>query len=474
MQETKKNNSETNHKTPEYYDVMQYFTKKTIIVISIIFLLLIIFLYLFVSPKFVQVQVSNQNMKWNQSYSDFSTSISNNFNSYKLPIKFSKDTVKYYSPSTMGFEFDQNKEIDQLKTIKSNLKNRLEIWKKHNLDIAYTVNKDKFNKFLQTNLNIVIQPPENANLSLDSSGQIVLSKSASGHEYGISDGLIQISNHIMQLNKSAISLKVININPVISTTQLKSQEYKINNILKQPVTISIGNNQISVPETQVAPWVNVAINQKNGIVSISINQDNLTKYIQSITSKYTHKVINQVDITNSDGTTTSITQGQNGTSVTGQSLAISSIMSSLLESKPAVVSLNLTTTPFSTTTSLDQNKWIEIDLTIKKMYVYQDNKIIKTFLVSAGKPSTPTPIGTFHILSKIALQTMVGADYVQPNVPWINYFKAGGYAIHGNYWRPATWFGSINSSHGCVGLMVSDAEWVYDWAPLGTTIVTHN
>ena len=52
-------------------------------------------------------------------------------------------------------------------------------------------------------------------------------------------------------------------------------------------------------------------------------------------------------------------------------------------------------------------------------------------------------------------------------------FFHGGYAIHGNYWRPASYFGNINSSHGCIGINVDDAAWIYDWAPIGTSIITH-
>jgi len=65
-----------------------------------------------------------------------------------------------------------------------------------------------------------------------------------------------------------------------------------------------------------------------------------------------------------------------------------------------------------------------------------------------------------------------GSRYVQPNVPWVNYFYRD-YAIHGNYWRPTSYFGNVNSSHGCVGLLTNDAAWLYAWAPIGTAVVVH-
>ena len=112
------------------------------------------------------------------------------------------------------------------------------------------------------------------------------------------------------------------------------------------------------------------------------------------------------------------------------------------------------------------------------MYAFDNGQLVNTFLVTAGAPATPTPIGEFHIWEKLPVQTMSGLNpdgtkYSQPNVPWINYFDHSGDAVHGNYWRPASYFGNINSSHGCVGVQVPEAEWIYNWAPIGTTVITH-
>jgi lipoprotein-anchoring transpeptidase ErfK/SrfK len=130
--------------------------------------------------------------------------------------------------------------------------------------------------------------------------------------------------------------------------------------------------------------------------------------------------------------------------------------------------------PFQAATPANFGKLLEVDLTTKRMYAYQNGQLVNTFLVSAGKPSTPTPQGEFHIWEKLTMQTMVGPGYVQPDVPWINYFDHSGDAVHGVYWRPASVFGNINTSHGCVGLAVNLAEWVYDWAPIGTTVITYS
>ena len=63
-----------------------------------------------------------------------------------------------------------------------------------------------------------------------------------------------------------------------------------------------------------------------------------------------------------------------------------------------------------------------------------------------------------------------GVDYYDlPNVPYSMFFYQG-YAIHGTYWH--TNFGHP-MSHGCVNLPTAEAKWFYEWAPVGTPVVSH-
>ena len=55
-------------------------------------------------------------------------------------------------------------------------------------------------------------------------------------------------------------------------------------------------------------------------------------------------------------------------------------------------------------------------------------------------------------------------------VYYITKYFYKGYGIHGAYWH--TNFGAP-MSHGCVNLSLADAEWFYNWAPMGTKVVTH-
>lgn len=118
-------------------------------------------------------------------------------------------------------------------------------------------------------------------------------------------------------------------------------------------------------------------------------------------------------------------------------------------------------------------KWIDINISTQTITAYQGNTPLKSVLVSTGVSWHPTPVGHYKVYMKIQSQTMsggVGAEaYYLPNVPWVMYF-AGANAIHGTYWHHN--FGHP-MSHGCVNLTIDDAKWFYDWAEIGTPVITH-
>jgi lipoprotein-anchoring transpeptidase ErfK/SrfK len=114
-------------------------------------------------------------------------------------------------------------------------------------------------------------------------------------------------------------------------------------------------------------------------------------------------------------------------------------------------------------------RWIQIDLTKQRLIAWEGSKPVYAIVVSTGKRSTPTRIGTFAIKSKHRYNRMRGEGYDVPNVPYTMYYY-GGYAIHGAYWHRR--FGTP-VSHGCINLAVNHSKWLYNWASVGTPVVVH-
>ena len=114
-------------------------------------------------------------------------------------------------------------------------------------------------------------------------------------------------------------------------------------------------------------------------------------------------------------------------------------------------------------------KWIDINLSKQRLTAYQGKTPVFSALISGGLPRTPTVVGRFKINTKLRATRMRGPGYDLPNVPYTMYFYRG-YAIHGTYWHNN--FGRP-MSHGCVNMRTSEAAWLFNWAPMGTTVVTH-
>lgn len=114
-------------------------------------------------------------------------------------------------------------------------------------------------------------------------------------------------------------------------------------------------------------------------------------------------------------------------------------------------------------------RWIEVNLTEQRVYAWEGDVLMNSFIVSTGTWATPTVTGTFNIWNKTRIQTMSGPGYSLPNVPFVMYFYED-YGFHGTYWHNN--FGTP-MSHGCVNLTIPDSEWLYNWASYGTTVKVH-
>jgi lipoprotein-anchoring transpeptidase ErfK/SrfK len=118
---------------------------------------------------------------------------------------------------------------------------------------------------------------------------------------------------------------------------------------------------------------------------------------------------------------------------------------------------------------IDEARWIDVDLSEQRLTAYENGIPVHTTLVSSGLPETPTPIGQFRIWIKLRYDDMAGADYYIEDVPYVMYFHEG-YGLHG-----VTWHGNFGHpmSHGCVNLPTPEAEWLFNWADVGTLVNIH-
>jgi lipoprotein-anchoring transpeptidase ErfK/SrfK len=114
-------------------------------------------------------------------------------------------------------------------------------------------------------------------------------------------------------------------------------------------------------------------------------------------------------------------------------------------------------------------RWIDINLSEQTLSAFEGAKLINSFLISSGTSRSPTVTGEFEIWIKVRIQAMSGPGYYIEDVPWVMYFY-GDYGIHGTWWHNN--FGTPMSA-GCVNMSIPDAQWMYQWASVGTVVKVH-
>jgi lipoprotein-anchoring transpeptidase ErfK/SrfK len=122
---------------------------------------------------------------------------------------------------------------------------------------------------------------------------------------------------------------------------------------------------------------------------------------------------------------------------------------------------------------LDDEKWIDVDLTTQTLVAYVGAEPVYATLVSTGRikdeldplKNFETPAGSYRIKSKHLTATMDGdhaidGPYSIEDVPYVMYFQLA-YALHSAFWHNS--FGRPHS-HGCVNLAPLDAKWLFGFA----------
>lgn len=134
--------------------------------------------------------------------------------------------------------------------------------------------------------------------------------------------------------------------------------------------------------------------------------------------------------------------------------------------QPTTAAANI---PAAVTTGNGGEHWIDVNLSEQRLYAYEGDTLVNSFIVSTGTWQTPTVTGSYKVWVKLRSAAMSGPGYYLPDVPYIMYFY-GDYGIHGTYWHNN--FGTP-MSHGCVNLATPDAEWVYNFSKVGTVVNVH-
>ncbi|GHO85485.1 hypothetical protein KSZ_34910 [Dictyobacter formicarum] len=143
---------------------------------------------------------------------------------------------------------------------------------------------------------------------------------------------------------------------------------------------------------------------------------------------------------------------------------------------------------------LMQGQVIVISLCKQSLRLYQNGQLVRSFLVTTGRPERPSPPGVWTVLNRLSPTIFKSSDpptsplwYPNTVIQHAILFHDGGYFIHDSWWRvnygPDTEFphhddsgdehSSGSGSHGCVNLTPAEATWLYYNTNWNTSIVVY-
>ncbi len=144
--------------------------------------------------------------------------------------------------------------------------------------------------------------------------------------------------------------------------------------------------------------------------------------------------------------------------------------------------------------NLQKGQVIVVSTVEQALRLYQDGKLVKSFLVTTGRVELPALAGNWTVQNRQSPTVFKspepkGSPYWYPDTP-IHYailYHHGGFFIHDSWWRadygPGTQFPhydsggdesfSGNGSHGCVNVQLDQAAWLYNNTDFNTQIIIY-
>ncbi|HSW75012.1 MAG TPA: L,D-transpeptidase [Candidatus Saccharimonadales bacterium] len=456
--------------TPESTSVLQHRPWHRFILGGSFILLTVVLTWVFGNVFLTRVSLAGASISEHAPLAKLTQAIHTQTSAYKLTINYSGEQSKTFSLTDMGVTIDAAQSARAIKNSQTQVKHMLEWWEPQAFALKTHVNSVQFRHFLATNISGKQQAPTDANLNI-SDGKASITPDKPSITYSLASASQSILTAIAYLQNQQLRISGQTLPAKITADSLKPALSQAQTVLSQHIAVHIGGKTTTLSASDIGKWLTVNAADPQQI--LGVNTDALSDYINNLAKNAGQPARSQVIL--SGGKVAQA--GQPGIAVGNIGDALNTLANNLLAGKGIDTTLPTQTAAYKTITEPTTGKWIEVNTATKHMYAYDQSQLVRSFAVSAGATATPTVTGQFAIYSKYISQNMYGenpngSSYYQPNVPYVNYFYRD-FAIHGNYWRPTSYFGNINSSHGCVGLPVGDSAWVYNWAPIGTPVVVH-
>ncbi|MBI4030001.1 L,D-transpeptidase family protein [Candidatus Berkelbacteria bacterium] len=327
------------------------------------------------------------------------------------------------------------------------------------------INLSKFNEFTNK-IRSQDQPlPLDAELVFEKE-KIKIASGKAGFEVD-AEGLInEVGAWLDNEKLLPLSLSWQKAEPKIKEENLADAKAYLEKVTQTPLVLLVNEKKATITSAEIFGWYKLT----------SLNEDKLKETVAKKAAQLETKVVDKKVYPSGEVAD----EGRDGLKI-NQDEAIAKIKQALASGQEQIV---LTTVIVTRATKIIQpefnpglfpGKYIEVNLSNQKLYQFEGENKIGEHLVSTGKWSMQTPIGTFSINNKTPRAYSATYNLYMPY--WMS-FIGGKYGIHelpewANGYKEGQNHLGTPVSHGCIRLGVGDAQAVYDWAEVGTVVYIH-
>lgn len=354
---------------------------------------------------------------------------------------------------------------------------KIAFWKRADVPVITTVNNTLLSQYIETNLPELLKAPQDSQLQFSpQQNRFVITPQADGEGADMSrikKQLLELGN---KLENKSIEVRVATKKPAITEGKLQPLLGPANELVARRAALTgLGYRYLARP-ADIAEWI-TPTPQKDGSIKLVVDSSKVQSYVDSIGKRIAHPPVDRKVIKDANtGGEIVLQEGRDGTELANSQALAGAIVRALEAGRDSEQIMNIKVATHKTVNMEAYDRWIEVDLSEQRTTLYTGATPIHTFVISSGLARTPTVTGEFKVWHKNAVQTMSGGSratgdyYDLPNVKWNTYFYKD-YALHTAYWHNN--FGQP-MSHGCVNMREADAKIVYDFAPIGTTVIVHD
>jgi lipoprotein-anchoring transpeptidase ErfK/SrfK len=255
-------------------------------------------------------------------------------------------------------------------------------------------------------------------------------------------------------------------------------------LMATPIILTYEDKTFTPTPSQIGQWLAFQ-KQPDGVKFKLVPQVDVAKlknYVQNISNQLDISAVpKKINVEN--GVSKVIQEGKDGTAIDQDKLT-AAINTAVAGEKPLTYTITSHVVPFKTISTtlitLDYGRYIEVNLSKQHLWVWQDHQVIYESPVTSGATGAGlgTVTGLFSIYYKTTNTHLVGYQYGYNYDVAVKYWMPfhSGYGLHDASWRNGKFGGSdyyYNGSHGCINLPDATAEFIYNWAEIGTPVWVH-